>query len=130
MQFVLFTAVLILQALQIVISDSPKVSMDGYVDKSKSQMAPICRAALEDQLKARCRPPGFYEGVGEVTNFDGCSFKCVLTRGNTEISQQVNLADGIPCGPNGEVCRHGKCVGGGTSRITCRVTFVPKSVYE
>uniref|UniRef100_A0A0K8RAW7 Putative ixostatin n=1 Tax=Ixodes ricinus TaxID=34613 RepID=A0A0K8RAW7_IXORI len=129
MQFVLFAAVLILPALQIVISDSPKVSMDGYVDRSKSQMAPLCRAALEEQLKARCRPPGFYVGVGKVTDFDGCSFRCTLTRGITEISQRENLVNGIPCGPNGERCQDGKCVGGG-KRTTCHVTFVAKSVYE
>uniref|UniRef100_A0A0K8R4B5 Putative ixostatin n=1 Tax=Ixodes ricinus TaxID=34613 RepID=A0A0K8R4B5_IXORI len=103
--------------------------MDGYVSSNKQQMAPICKDALEEQMRARCRPPGFYEGVGKVTDFDGCSFRCTLTRGTIEISQRVNLENGIPCGPNGEKCKDGKCVGGGT-KVTCHVTFVPKWSYK
>uniref|UniRef100_V5GHM9 Putative secreted protein n=2 Tax=Ixodes ricinus TaxID=34613 RepID=V5GHM9_IXORI len=127
MQFVLFTAVLILQALQI---GANRISMEGYVDKSKNHMSPVCRDALDARMKERCSRPAFYEDNGQPVEFDGCSFKCRTTRGSLIITQHVELTNGIPCGPNGQTCQNGSCVGGWATKHSCGVPFVPKSPYE
>uniref|UniRef100_A0A0K8RBL3 Putative ixostatin n=1 Tax=Ixodes ricinus TaxID=34613 RepID=A0A0K8RBL3_IXORI len=127
MQFVLFAAVLILLALQI---DTNRISMEGYVDRSKSHMPPVCKNALEARMKERCSWPAFHEKGAHPVDFDGCKFKCEVTRGPLTITQEVTLTNGVPCGPTGQTCQNGSCVGGWTSENSCGVDFVPKSFYE
>uniref|UniRef100_V5H430 Putative secreted protein n=2 Tax=Ixodes ricinus TaxID=34613 RepID=V5H430_IXORI len=131
MQFLIFAVVLILPALQI--DAIEKIPMDGYVDKDKKYMTPVCRAALERRMKTRCRRPAFYPGDGEPIDFDGCGFTCTYTYGTTTASQRVYLTNGLPCGPCGQICVNGTCVGDTEPKppsTTCDISLVPKSPYE
>uniref|UniRef100_A0A0K8RAF3 Putative ixostatin n=1 Tax=Ixodes ricinus TaxID=34613 RepID=A0A0K8RAF3_IXORI len=131
MQILIFAVVLILPAVQI--DAISKIRMDGYVSRDKTHMAPLCKTALESRMQTRCRQPAFYPGNGKPVDFDGCGFTCTFTYGTTTASQRVHLRNGIPCGPNGEICVNGTCVGGTKPKlppITCDISFVPKSPYE
>uniref|UniRef100_V5H1D4 Putative secreted protein n=1 Tax=Ixodes ricinus TaxID=34613 RepID=V5H1D4_IXORI len=106
------------------------VSMYGYVDPTKTHMSDACRKALQTRMQQRCRPPGFYPGDGRPEDFKGCNFTCRLKSGPTTIEQRVNLADGVPCGPKGERCEGGLCVGGRSPELPSCADLVPKSPYE
>uniref|UniRef100_A0A0K8RBI0 Putative ixostatin n=1 Tax=Ixodes ricinus TaxID=34613 RepID=A0A0K8RBI0_IXORI len=132
MQLLIFAVVLILPALQID-AEEKKIDMDGYVDKDKKHMTPACKVALESRMETRCRRPAFYPGDGKPIDFDGCGFKCIYTSGTVTATQHVYLTNGIPCGPNGQICVNGTCVGGTEPKPpspTCGISFVPKSPYE
>uniref|UniRef100_A0A147BI10 Putative ticsk ixostatin n=3 Tax=Ixodes ricinus TaxID=34613 RepID=A0A147BI10_IXORI len=129
MQFLIFAVVLILLALQID-AEVKKLPMYGYVSKDKKHMTPACRSALESRMSTRCRRPAFYPGDGEPVDFDGCRFTCRYVYGTTTAEQRVHLTDGLPCGPHGEICKNGECVGGMKPSERCDVSLVPKSPYE
>uniref|UniRef100_V5H2R6 Ixostatin n=1 Tax=Ixodes ricinus TaxID=34613 RepID=V5H2R6_IXORI len=116
--------------IRLSICGEQEVSMYGYVDHTKSHMSESCRKALQSRMQQRCRPPGFYPGDGRPVDFDGCRFTCRLLSGTTTIEQHVNLTDGVPCGPKGEKCKGGVCVGERSPDVKNCAELVPKSPYE
>uniref|UniRef100_A0A0K8RAV9 Putative ixostatin n=1 Tax=Ixodes ricinus TaxID=34613 RepID=A0A0K8RAV9_IXORI len=112
------------------IRGAQEVSMYGYVDETQGHMSDACRQALQSRMDERCRKPGFYPGVGKPEDFKGCNFTCRLKSGPTTIEQHVNLTNGLPCGPKGEKCRDGVCVGGWSPNAKSCPDLVPKGPYE
>ncbi|XP_040071707.1 uncharacterized protein LOC115322046 [Ixodes scapularis] len=106
------------------------VSMYGYVDETQNHMSVTCKDALVKRMEERCRRPGFYPGNGKPVDFKGCNFTCRLQSGPTTIEQHVNLTDGLPCGPKGQVCQGGICVGAGSHDTKRCPDLVPKGPYE
>uniref|UniRef100_A0A0K8R5K7 Putative ixostatin n=1 Tax=Ixodes ricinus TaxID=34613 RepID=A0A0K8R5K7_IXORI len=116
--------------IRLCICGEPAVSMYGYVDQTKNHMSPACKKALEDRMQQRCQPPGFYPGYGHPEDFKGCNFTCRLQSGPTKIEERVTLGNGIPCGPKGEKCKDGVCVGGRSPELQSCADLIPKSPYE
>nr|AAV80772.1 putative secreted salivary gland peptide [Ixodes scapularis] len=106
------------------------ISMYGYVDQTKGHMSDACEKALEERMQRRRQPPAFYPGNGHPTDFKGCNFTCRMQSGPTTIEQHVNLTDGVPCGPKGEKCKDGLCVGGKSPELKNCADLVPRSPYE
>uniref|UniRef100_A0A0K8R9E8 Putative ixostatin n=1 Tax=Ixodes ricinus TaxID=34613 RepID=A0A0K8R9E8_IXORI len=106
------------------------VHMVGYVDASMRHITPECKEQLEKRMETRCSKRASGADL-RPADFKGCSFTCRGTQqgGTVTVEQHVDLRNGTPCGPHGEICYNGFCVAR-SPETKCYVNFVPYVLFE
>uniref|UniRef100_V5HBD6 Putative secreted protein n=1 Tax=Ixodes ricinus TaxID=34613 RepID=V5HBD6_IXORI len=106
------------------------IPMVGYVDAGKNNMSPECMEQLEQRMATRCARPASGHDL-KLAGFEGCHFICrgYQQGGTVTVEERVNLKNGTPCGPHGEVCYNGECVSLRPETV-CSVSFVPREWSE
>uniref|UniRef100_A0A6B0UYM7 Putative conserved secreted protein n=1 Tax=Ixodes ricinus TaxID=34613 RepID=A0A6B0UYM7_IXORI len=101
------------------------IPMVGHVDASMSKMPSECKKQLEERMQTRCARPASGHDL-KPEDFQGCRFICrgYQQGGTVTVEQRVNLKNGTPCGPRGEICYNGQCVSRRPETV-CSVSFVP-----